>query len=374
MDHSKNVNRVVIFGGYGVFGSQVARELSGRGVPITIAGRNRAKAESFARGLGPDCRALAADLTDARSCRTALDGQAVAVNCAGPFNRLSAALLEAALAAGCHYADITDDRGYAAKVRGYGDRFRDRGRAAVYGCSSLPGISGALARRAYGKLTSFANHSRSGAVPVIERARVTLFIGNRNPKGRAALASLLAQLGRPIAAPQGTLRGFRDREVVSLPPPFHSRAVFNFESPDYDLLPAAVGARAVSVKVGFEFRLGAYAFALLALLGFGYGRRTASILSPPSHLLSWFGHSGGAVMTELFAADGGSSWAAVSGFDDGQRMAALPCALAAHALATGDAPALGATAAYEFLGADRLLDGLASSGFSVCEETRPLAC
>jgi len=372
MDHSKNVNRVIIFGAYGVFGSQVARELRGRGVPITVAGRDLAKAELFARGLGPDCRALTADLDDSPSCRTALDGHAVAVNCAGPFNRLSAALLQASLTAGCHYVDIADDRGYAAMVRGYGDRFRDRGLAAVYGCSSLPGISGALAQRAHTKLASFANQGQSGAVPVIERARVTLFIGNKNPKGRAALASLVAQLGRPIAAPQGTLRGFRNREVVPLPPPFHSRAVFNFESPDYDLLPAAVGARAVSVKVGFEFRLGAYAFAVLALLGLGYGRRTVSILNPPCRFLSWFGHSGGAVMTELFAADGGSSWAAVSGRDDGQRMAALPCAMVAHALAMGDVATLGATTACEFLGANRMLDGLASSGFSVQEETRPL--
>src|SRR5204862_6086264 len=123
-------------------------------------------------------------------------------------------------------ADIADDRAYAAAVRSYDERFRARGLAAVYGCSSLPGISGALALRA-----------AEGIPATVDRVRVTLFIGNKNPKGRAALHSLVAGLGRPIAAPQGTLRGFRDREVVTLPPPFGRRPVFNFQSPDYDLLP-----------------------------------------------------------------------------------------------------------------------------------------
>src|SRR2546429_154331 len=68
-------------------------------------------------------------------------------------------------------------------------------------------------------------------------ARVTLFIGNDNPKGAAAMGTFLAGLARPIAAPQGRLRGYRDRAVVPLPPPFGPRGVFNFDGPEYDLFP-----------------------------------------------------------------------------------------------------------------------------------------
>src|SRR5262249_44314453 len=161
------------------------RELARLGVLLTVAGRDRARAEEFARTLGPGCRALAADATSPGSCRAALRGQGVAVSCAGPFDTLHTALLDVCLEAGCHYADITDDRGYAALVRDHGGRFRARGLAAVYGCSSLPGISGALAL-----------HARAGMSAAVERARVTLFIGNNNPKGEAAVRSLLAGLGR----------------------------------------------------------------------------------------------------------------------------------------------------------------------------------
>src|SRR5262249_4487876 len=151
-------------------------------------------------------------------------------------------------------------RVYAALVRSHGDRFAARGLAAVYGCSSLPGISGALALVA-----------SEGVTSAVQRVRVTLFIGNANPKGTAAVGSLLAGLRRPIAAPQGTLLGFHDREVVPLPTPFGRRGVFNFEALEYDLLPALLATSAVTVKVGFELRLATYGFALLARLGCGHG-------------------------------------------------------------------------------------------------------
>lgn len=353
------MKRVIVFGGYGVFGGHVARALAAWGVPLTIAGRDGARATAFAHALGGDCRALAADITRAETCRAALTGHTVAVSCAGPFNALGTTLLEACLDAGCHYADIADDRSYAARVRSFGERFRARGLAAIYGCSSLPGISGALALLA-----------REGTTAPVRRVRVTLFIGNDNPKGGAAVASLLAGLGRPIAAPQGTLRGFRDREVVPLPPPFGRRGVFNFESPEYDLFPALFGVESVSVKVGFELRLATYGFALLAQTGVRCGPRLARLLALPGRVLRGVGCSGGAVMSELFLADDTIRRAAIAGRVDGQRMAALPCALVVRSLVRGDKTARGALTAYDLLGADALLGELQRAGFALSVQPR----
>jgi saccharopine dehydrogenase-like NADP-dependent oxidoreductase len=346
------VSRVLVCGAYGVFGTHVSRELAARGVPLTLSGRDRARAERLASRLGPHCRAGSCDVSRPDSCRAALAGHAVAVNCAGPFQHLDATLLEACLKTGCHYVDITDDRAYAGLVRQYGERFRERGLAAIYGCSSLPGISGALALLA-----------RAGSTAPVGRARVTLFIGNRNPKGSAAVRSLLLGLGRPIAAPQGELRGFCDGEPVPLPPPFGRRRVYNFDSPDYDLLPGLLGTRSVSVKLGFELRAVTALFALLARLGTGYGPRTAYWLELPGKSLGWLGCSGAAIMAELFLADGSVRRAAISGQHDGQRMAALPCALVAQALSDGEARVRGAATAYEFLGAEALVTGLVRAGF-----------
>jgi hypothetical protein len=344
----------VVFGGYGTFGSLVARELARLGTMVVVAGRNSGRAEAMARTLGPLHRACVADVTLPGSCASALEGSTVAVNCAGPFGIFDATLLDTCLRLNCHYADIADDRGYSAVVRDHHERFARTALAAVYGCSSLPAISGALA---------LAAHRGSKAAP--QRARVTLFVGNRNPKGGAAVRSLLATLGRPIVAPQGLLYGFRDREVVLLPPPFGRRAVFNFESPDYDLLPDLLGVNNVAVKVGFELRLVTYGFALLARLGFACGERAARRLERAGRWLGSFGCSGGTVLSELFYPGGAVRRAALLGRQDGQRMAALPCALVAHALACGEVKERGAHTAYEFLGADTLLQGLTAEGFEL---------
>jgi hypothetical protein len=345
---------VLVVGGYGTFGVHVCRELVRWGVPLSVAGRDAARAEAFARALGPGCASRAVDVGHADSCQAALQGHGVTVNCAGPFGKFDATLLEACLATGCHYADIGDNRRYAAVVRERGNRFRTQGLAAVYGCSSLPGISGALAIQA-----------RGAATAKVDRARVTLFVGNDNAKGDAAVRSVLAGLGRPIAAPQGTLLGFRDREVVPLPPPFGARGVFNFEAPEYDLFPALLDTRAVSVKLGFELRLANYGFAVLARLGSGYGSLTARLIALPGRLLRFLGCSGGAVMTELFLAGGQMRRAALLARRDGQRMAALPCALVARALAEGRAGPGGALTAYDYLGAQALLAALVGEGFEL---------
>jgi hypothetical protein len=343
----------VIFGGYGVFGAQVARELARMGFALTIAGRDAARAEAFARQLGPTHRGVAVDTSRLESCRAALHQKAIAVNCAGPFGACGSALLDACLEAGCHYADIADDRAYAALVRSYDARFRQRNLAAVYGCSSLPGISGALALAARDQ----------GPAIAPSLARVTLFIGNDNPKGRAAIASAVRVLGKPIRAPQGTLTGFGDREMVPLPPPFGRREVFNFESPEYDLFPELLGVRSVAVKFGFELQAANLAFALLAALGSNYGNRTAVLLERVGRLGAGRGCSGGAVMAELFWADGTVRRATLFGRRDGQRMAALPCALAVHALCVGAPNRAGAITVYELLGPSLLLERITAEGF-----------
>jgi hypothetical protein len=172
-------------------------------------------------------------------------------------------------------------------------------------------------------------------------------------------------LGRPIAAPQGTLRGFADREVVALPPPFGRRSVYNFDGAEYDLFPGLLGVSSVTVKVGFEMRLATRAFAGLARLSSQYGDGTARLLSRLGRLTGGTGRSGGAVLVELTWPDGTNRRAAIACAEDGQRMGALPGALAAAALASGDSARPGAATAYELLGHRELLQAMAACGYPV---------
>jgi hypothetical protein len=349
---------IVIFGGYGTFGAHAARALAAEGLPVRIAGRDGPSAERFAAGLAGSGhqghQGIMADADDAPSCARALAGARVAVHCAGPFAARSLALPEACLAAGVHHVDLADDRGWFRRLATLDGRFRERGLAAVAGASSLPGISGALAIAAARRL------------PAVERARVTLFIGNRNPKGEAAVGAARFQLGKPFVAPQGELLGFHGREVVRLPPPFGRRAVYDWESPELDLFPPLLGAGAVRVKVGFEAPLATLALAALARLGPRLGGSLLAGLTPLARRLSFFGHSGGCVQVELWSPGGGSAVEALGGAEDGQRMAALPAAFVAADLASLPPEAIagrGLTTAYEALGADTLLRRLAAAGY-----------
>ncbi|HEX6862120.1 MAG TPA: saccharopine dehydrogenase NADP-binding domain-containing protein [Thermoanaerobaculia bacterium] len=342
---------VTVFGGYGTFGAHAARALAKAGAKVRIAGRNEARAKGFAASLGAGHEGIAADAADPASCARALAGARVAVNCAGPFSALPLTLPEACLAAGAHSVDIADDRSWLTRLRALDGRFRDRGLTAACGCSSLPGISGALALLA------------AELLPAVHRARVTLFIGNRNPKGDAAVRSAAAQLGKTFSSPEGPLVGLRGRETVRLPEPFGARAVYDWNSPELDLFPGLLGAREVRVKVGFESRLATHAFATLARLG-PPGSRLVPPLAVLGRALSGFGHSGGCVQVELFAPDGTTATASLGGPEDGQRMAALPAAFVALGLLDGTVTARGVVTAFEALGAQGLIEGLVVEGYT----------
>jgi hypothetical protein len=345
---------VTVFGGYGVFGGHVARALAAAGLPVRIAGRDAERAARFASDLGPGHEGIAADLHDPASCARALTGVRVAVCCAGPFSSLPLVLPEACLAAGVHYVDIADDRAWSARLRGLGERFQERGLTAAVGCSSLPGISGALAILAAERL------------PAVDRVRVTIFIGNRNPKGEAAVLSAAAQLGRTFPAPQGPLTGLRSRELVDLPLPFGRRTVLDFESPELDLFPDLLGARIVRVKVGFESRLATTSMAILSCLGPRLGTAATRAVAPLARLLSRSGHSGGVVKVELWSPDGALAAASLGGANDGQRMAALPAAFVAQALwEKTNLVARGTVTAWEALTARGLLDRLTAAGYEL---------
>src|SRR5262249_28813919 len=93
-----------------------------------------------------------------------------------------------------------------------------------------------------------------------------------------------------------------------------------------------------------------------------FGSRTTRLLQVPGFLLRRLGSSGAAIMCELFYPDGSTRQAAIVALHDGQRMAALPCALIARALAQGQVTCHGAATAYEFRGSAALLKALVAGG------------
>lgn len=109
---------IVLYGASGYTGRLTAAELSARGAEFVVAGRDRAKLDSVAGGLGSATRpeVRVADATDPGSLARMLDGADVVVSTVGPFERLGMPVVDAAVAAGVAYCDSTGEPGFMRRV------------------------------------------------------------------------------------------------------------------------------------------------------------------------------------------------------------------------------------------------------------------
>ncbi len=184
--------RIIVVGGTGVFGERLVHEIVARTtLSITIAARDVARAQALADALGGAPRVLAARL-DARAATPdelcVLGGFAL-VDAAGPFQGGKARLAEAAVAAGLHYTDLADARGFVADFAtpALDAAARAAGVAALTGASSTPALSGAA-------LAALTRGWRR-----IDRIEVAIAPGNRGaPRGLSVVRAILSYAGQPI--------------------------------------------------------------------------------------------------------------------------------------------------------------------------------
>ena len=97
----------LIYGANGYTGSLIAEEAVKRGHRPRLGGRNRDAVAALATRL--QTPAAACDLQDPQGLRAAVAGCRLVLHCAGPFSETSRPMLEACLAEGAHYLDITGE-------------------------------------------------------------------------------------------------------------------------------------------------------------------------------------------------------------------------------------------------------------------------
>lgn len=97
----------MIYGANGYTGQLVARTAVSRGERPLLAGRDGAAVAALAQQLG--LPHVSVSLRDSDSLRRALDGVDVVAHCAGPFAQTADPMVEACLATGTHYLDVTGE-------------------------------------------------------------------------------------------------------------------------------------------------------------------------------------------------------------------------------------------------------------------------
>jgi len=97
----------MLYGASGYTGRLIAEEALRRGHRPVLAGRSREKLTPLAEQLGLEVAVVG--LEDVRGLVATLEGLPLVLHAAGPFVRTSEPMVQACLAAGAHYLDITGE-------------------------------------------------------------------------------------------------------------------------------------------------------------------------------------------------------------------------------------------------------------------------
>lgn len=326
--------RVLLLGGTGVFGSRLARLLVSDGHFVTIGARNLAVAQALAADLG--CEFLQIDRTG--SLRS-LAGYEVVVDAAGPFHAYGEdpyRLARAAIAAGSHYLDLSDNAAFCAGITALDVEARSAGLCVISGLSSVPALSSAAVRALIGdEMPSAIN--------------IAILPGNRSPRGLSVMTSILEQAGRPMRVWRGRAwtqaTGWSDPRDYLLPRGL-LRQGWQIEVPDLTLFPAHFGADSVVFRAGVELGIMRYGLAAFATL-----RRWLPIpISRPvvrgfklfADLLAPFGSGRGGMSVMVIVGSERRWWRLLAEDGDGPFIPAVPARalLRRESLPPGAGPAL----------------------------------
>ncbi len=97
----------MIYGANGYTGELIAREAVKQGLQPVLAGRSAGKLTPLAEELGLESRIF--NLDDGNELVRQLGDMALVLHCAGPFSATAPPMIEACIASGTHYLDITGE-------------------------------------------------------------------------------------------------------------------------------------------------------------------------------------------------------------------------------------------------------------------------
>src|SRR5262245_39411704 len=235
-----SVQKVLILGGYGTFGRRLAQLLLDDSQPVTvvIAGRSLAKAQRLCAELRSVGTVTPAELDRAHDLESQLRAIApdLIVDASGPFQAYGEnpyRVVEAAIALGIHYIDLSDGAEFVRGITRFDDAARARGVFVLAGVSSCPVLTAAVVRRLS-----------------VGMARVENIAGGIAPSpyaniGLNVVRAIASYAGKPVTLLRDGRRtsahAFVDSRVFTVAPPgqlpLHARRFSLVEVPDLELLP-----------------------------------------------------------------------------------------------------------------------------------------
>ena len=340
--------KILVLGGYGNFGARICRAMAtDADIELMIGGRDLGRATGLAQSIGGSARAVRIDVQVGDLVETLRGlGAQLVIHTAGPFQNQDYRVPHAVAAAGAHYIDLADGRRFVCDFPAALDAaFRNAGRTAIAGASTVPALSSAV-----------VDHLTAGW-RCVRSIDTCIAPAQGAPRGEATLAGVLAYCGEPI-------RIWRDGAWTDEPGWAKSTTV-QFarmkprrgalcDIPDLELFPARyAGVQSVMFRAALEVGLAQHAFAFLASM------RRAGLLPSPARLAPLL-YSAGRVFDRFGTALGGMvvrvegsdargvearrAWHIAADDNHGPEIPCMAAIVLARRLARGDALPAGAQA------------------------------
>lgn len=352
--------RVLIIGGYGNFGSFIARRLArDSSLTVIIAGRSEDKAKALAESLNAEWAVVDIHQNLAESLKIITPD--IVIHTSGPFQGQGYHVAAACIQQGCHYIDLADGRDFVDGITTLDAMARGKGVLAVSGASSVPCLSSAL-----------VDHYKD-EFQTLEMLDYGITTAQKTNRGLATTAAILSYTGKPFK----TLIDGRTRDVygwqtlhVRKYPALGWRLLGNCEAPDLALFPRRYPElKTVRFYAGLEIpfiHLTLWAISWLARIGLIRNlEKTAPFLLKTSCLFDWLGSADSGFHMALSGTGKDGAGKTIT-FDltarsgDGPYIPCMPAILMARQLARSEISEIGAHPCMGFITLDEYLGALSA--------------
>ncbi len=363
------VARVLIIGGYGNFGSYIARSLAGDAdIRLLIGGRSAAKASAFATSLGAfhAAEGHAIDIDGDLAAALARIAPDIVVHTTGPFQTQDHRVARACIAFGSHYLDLADARDFVATIDTLDTEARAKNVLVVSGASSVPCLTAAVIDA---NLPAFSR---------LEEVDYGISTAQHTNRGLATTAAVLGYVGKPMTMLRdGMMKvvyGWEDTHAERYPE-LGWRLFGNCDIPDLTIFPKRYPTlRYMRFAAGLELSLLHIGTRLLgALVRLGFIRSLDNYAEKLFRLAFLFdrlgsGRSGFHMILTGTGRDGNPlkyRFVIVARSGHGPYIPCIPAILLARWLASGKALQRGAMPCVDLINLDTYLGGLKGLDISV---------
>lgn len=144
------MNNLLIYGAYGYTGRLIVDECLKHGIKPIIAGRNPEKAMKYANKQGLEYDVF--EVSEKEKLENWLKRGSVVIHCGGPFIHTAKEMMEACIATGTHYMDITGEYQVFDLAKEYGEKAKEKNLMLLPGAGFDVVPSDCLAKHLHNKL------------------------------------------------------------------------------------------------------------------------------------------------------------------------------------------------------------------------------